>query len=113
MWAVTTAASVLLLVLLAVRRNYRTYPAFAFYIFVNLALGISLFIIYRQLGFSSRAAWLYAWGMQAVAIGARALAVVEVCGRLLSRYPGVWALAKRILLMCAGLVLLYSGLAAR
>jgi hypothetical protein len=113
MWALTTAASVLVLVLLVVRKNYRTYPAFAFYIFVNLALGISLFIIYRRLGFSSRAAWLYAWGMQAVAVGARALAVVEICRHLLSRYPGVWALVRRILLMSAGLVLLYSSLAAR
>jgi hypothetical protein len=113
MWAVNTATGVVLLLLLAVRKNYRAYPAFTFYIFVNLALGISLFIIYRRWGFSSAASWLFAWGMQAVAVCARALAVTEVCRHFLSRYAGIWALAQRILLACAGLVLLYSGLAVR
>lgn len=113
MWAVNAAASVFLLVLLAMRKNYRVYPAFAFYILANLAVGLSLFIIYRRWGFSSTASWLFAWVIQALVVCARALAVVEVCRHLLSRYPGIWAFAKRVLLVCAGLVLLYSGLAAR
>jgi hypothetical protein len=113
MWAVNTATGAVLLLLLAVRKNYKAYPAFTFYIFINLALGISLFIIYRRWGFSSKASWLFAWGMQAVAVCARALAVAEVCRHFLSRYAGIWALAQRILLACAGLVLLYSGLAVR
>lgn len=113
MWAVNAAASVFLLVLLAMRKNYRVYPAFAFYILANLAVGLSLFIIYRRWGFSSTASWLFAWVIQALVVCARALAVVEVCRHLLSRYQGIWAFAKRVLLACAGLVLLYSGLAAR
>jgi hypothetical protein len=113
MWTVNAATSVFLLVLLAVRKNYRNYPAFTVYICANLALGISLFILYRRWGFSSRASWLFAWGMQVLVICARALAVVEICKHFLVRYPGIWALARRILLGCAGLVLLYSGLAAR
>jgi len=104
---------VALLAVLLVRKNYRAYPAFSFYISLNLVLGIFLFLIYRRLGFSSRASWYFAWGLQGVAIGARALAVAEVCKHILSRYPGIWALGKRILLGCAGLVLLYSGVAAR
>ncbi len=51
--------------------------------------------------------------MQALVLCARALAVTEVCKHLLSRYRGVWALAWRVLLACAAIVLLYSGLAAR
>jgi len=113
MWAVNTATSVILLVLLAVRRNYRAYPAFTFYILVNLVLGTSLYIIYSRWGFSSRMSWLLGWGTQVVVTCARALAVAEVCRHFLSRYPGVWALARRILLACVGLVLLYSSLAAR
>jgi hypothetical protein len=113
MWAVNTVAGVLLLMLLAVRKNYRVYPAFAFYIIVNQVLGISLFIIYRRWGFSPTASWRAAWGMQAVAICARALAVAELCRHLLSRYAGIWALAQRLLLVCVGLVLLNSGLAVR
>jgi hypothetical protein len=113
MWAVNTAAGAVLLLLLGVRKNYRAYPAFTFYIFVNLALGILLFMAYRRWGFSSTASWLSAWGLQAVAVCARALAVFELCKHMLSRYAGIWALAQRILLVCAGLVLLYSSLAAR
>jgi hypothetical protein len=113
MWAVNTATGVVLLALLVARKNYRAYPAFTFYIFVNLAQAILLFIIYRRWGFSSASSWRFAWGTQAVAICARALAVAEVCRHILARYVGIWALAQRILLVCAGLVLLYSGLAVR
>jgi hypothetical protein len=113
MCGVNTATGVFLLVLLAARKNYRAYPVFTFYIFVNLALGILMFFIYRRWGYSSTASWLLAWGLQAVAVCARALAVAEVCRHFLSRYPGIWALAQRLLLACAGLVLLYSGLAVR
>jgi len=113
LWAVTTAASVALLVLLVVRKNFRAYPAFSFYVLLNLVLGVFIFVIYRRLGFTSRASWFFAWGLQAVAVGARAMAVAEVCEHFLSRYPGIWALAKRVLLGSAGLVGLYSGFAAR
>jgi hypothetical protein len=111
LWAVNTATEVLVLVLLLVRKNYRAYPAFTFYIFTNLAQAILLFITYRRWGFSS--SWLFAWGTQIVVACARALAVAEVCGHFLSSYPGIWALARRLLVGCAGLVLLYSGLTAR
>jgi hypothetical protein len=112
-WAASTAAVVFILVLLAMLKNYRAYPAFTFYIFVNLAQAILLFIIYLRWGYHSRVAWFFGWGTQAVVVCARALAVAEICRHVLARYPGIWALAKRMLLMCAGLVLLYSGLAAR
>ena len=49
-WAVNSATSVLLLVLLAMRKNYRVYPAFTFYVLVNLASGGSQFLFYRHLG---------------------------------------------------------------
>src|SRR5260370_32158062 len=113
MWAVNTATGVLVLVLLLVRKNYRAYPAFTFYILVNLAQAILLFMAYRRWGFSSRPSWLFAWGTQIVVACARALAVAEVGGHFLSRYPGIWAPARRLFLWCAGLVLLYSGLAVR
>jgi len=51
--------------------------------------------------------------MQGAVICARALAVAEVCRHLLARYRGIWAMAWRILLACAALVLVYSIVAAR
>jgi hypothetical protein len=113
MWAVNFATGVFLLALLVVRKNYRFYPAFTFYIFTNLVLGILVFLFYHRWGGASRASWYFAWGMQALALCARALAVAEVCKHLLSRFRGIWALAQRVLAGCAVLVLLYSGVAAR
>ena len=40
----------------------------------------------------------------------RFLAVYEMAGRILARYVGIWALAKRVLLSVAPGVLLYSAL---
>jgi len=113
MWAVNIVAGVLLLVLLAVRKNYRAYPAFSLYVLLNLVLGILAFLVYSRLGFFSSASWRISWTMQALVICARGVAVMEVCKHLLSHYRGVWALAWRILLGSASLVLLYAGLAAK
>ena len=113
MWAVNTAAQVFLLILLAMRKNYRAYPGFAFYIFVNLCLNNSLFLVYRQWGYSSTVSWFLACAMQTVTVCARGFAVAEVCRHFLSRYPGIWALSQRLLIGTAGLVLVYSGFAAR
>ena len=99
--------------MLAVRKNYREYPAFSLYVLLNLVLGILVFLVYRRLGFFSNASWRIAWGMQALVLCVRGLAVMEACKRLLSHYRGVWALAWRVLLGCGSLVLLYAGLAAR
>src|SRR5260370_1957130 len=111
MWGGNKVAGVAFLVLGAVRKNYRGYPAFTFYIFVNVAVAISLFFVYRLWGFSSTVSWRIGWATQGVTVCARAWAVIEICRRFLSRYPGIWALAQRVLLADAGVVLLYSGVA--
>ena len=113
LWAVNIMTGALLVGLLAVRKNYRAYPAFSLYVLLNLILGALAFLVYRRLGFFSNASWRISWGMQALVLCARGLAVMEVCKHLLSHYRGVWALAWRVLLGCASLVLLYAGLAAR
>ncbi|HVS88423.1 MAG TPA: hypothetical protein VHF01_09415 [Candidatus Acidoferrum sp.] len=113
LWAVNVAVGVALAVLLVVRKNYRVYPSFTFYIFLNLIQAVLLFITYHRWGFNSVIAWRIFWLTLGVVICARALAVAEICRHLLSRYRGVWALAWRILLLCAAVVLSYSILAAR
>jgi hypothetical protein len=113
LWAVNAAVGVVLLLLLAVRKNYRAFPAFSLYILMNLALGVLALLMYRRWGISSPSSRRIGWGMQGVVICARALAVAEVCRHLLARYRGIWALAWRVLLACALLVLVYSSVAAR
>jgi hypothetical protein len=72
-----------------------------------------LFAIYRFWGFGSPVAVNLAWGTQGLVIAARAMAVGEICRRVLGVYRGIWALAWRTLLVIAGLVLLYSFAVAR
>ena len=112
LWAMNSGMGAVLLVLLAVRKNYRVFPAFSAYVMLNLGLGVLALLVYRRWGFSSRLSWQIAWGMQGAVICARALAVAEVCRGVLGRYRGIWALAWRMLLGCAVLVLVYSSLAA-
>jgi len=112
-WVVNTLAGVLLLLLVVGRRNDRIIPAFTLYLLTNTALNVWAFLTYKEWGYLSGRYWWFAWGMQIVAISARALAVGEYCRRLLARYRGIWNLAWRILLMCAGGLLIYSCVAAK
>lgn len=112
-WAVNTVVGAILLCSLAIRKTYRAFPAFSLYLFVNLVSGASAFFVYRVWGFSSPSSLRIAWAMQTVVICARALAVTELCRRALARYRGIWALAWRGLLSCAGLVLVYSSVASK
>jgi hypothetical protein len=62
-------------------------------------------------GFSAFFLWLN-WGMRVVAIGARALAVAELCNHLLARYRGIWGLAWRVLFAFAASGLIHASIAA-
>jgi hypothetical protein len=108
LWAADVAGKIVLLIFLAVRKNYSLYPTFCFYLLTSLAHDAVTFVTYQRWGFASSAAWRIGWTSQAVVICARALAVAELCRYVLAQYKGVWALAWRILLTSAGLVLLYS-----
>jgi hypothetical protein len=108
LWAANVAAGVALGGLLGFRKNYRVYPAFSSYIFLNLIQAALLFIALKRSGFSSDALWRIGWPTQGAVLFVRSLAVAELCRHLLARYKGVWALAWRLLLGCAVLVLVYS-----
>lgn len=113
LWIVNLGIGAFLLLLLVARGNFRHYPTLTTYLALNLILGIAAFGVYHRWGFFSGPAWKIAWSMQGLVIFARAAAAVEVCRHMLGRYRGVWALAWRVLLACAGLVLIYSLLAAK
>ena len=96
LWAVNVAAEATLAALLVLRKNYRLYPAFFFYVLLAIIRDILLFVTYRQWGFNSMIAWRVSWVTLGVVICARALAVTEVCRHLLGRFRGIWALAWRL-----------------
>ncbi len=102
-----------LLVSLLYRRNHRVVPFFFAYVFFNLLQGFVLFGSYRIWGFTSPLSNRIAWGTQGLVIISRALAVAEICRRVLGRYRGIWALAWRMLVATAAVVLLYSWAVAK
>src|SRR2546428_11512360 len=95
LWAVNIMTGALLVGLLAVRKNYRAYPAFSLYVLLNLILGALAFLVYRRLGFFSNASWRISWGMQALVLCARGLAAVGGCQHLLCHHRGGWGPAWR------------------
>jgi hypothetical protein len=113
LWVANVSIGVLLAALLVVRKNYRVFPAFSCYILVNLIQALLLFLGSTRWGFSQAAQWLMGSLTESAVLIARALAVAEICRRLLSRYRGVWALAWRVLVLSAGVVFFYSILLAR
>jgi hypothetical protein len=113
LWAANVVGKIVLLIVLAVRKNYRLYPTFFFYLLTSLAHDAVTFVTYQRWGFTSLTAWRVFWASQAVVLSARALAVTEVGRHLLARYRGVWALAWRLLLAGAALVLICSLIIAK
>jgi hypothetical protein len=113
LWGVSVALKWGLLVLFVFRKNYRTFPLFFTYVLVTAVQSPVLFVSYRTWGFQSVASGNIAWGTQGLVIAARGLAVAEICRRILGVYRGIWALASRLLLATAGLVLEYSWAVAR
>jgi hypothetical protein len=111
LWAITVLLEALLAALLLYRKNYRTFPFFFAYLVTAITQSAILFCCYQIWGFRSRASEVASWSTQGVVLAARALAVLEICRRILARYRGIWALAWRLLLASAILVLLYSVVA--
>jgi hypothetical protein len=95
------------------RKNYRVYPLFFAYILAILVQNLVIALSYRLWGFSSAVSFRIRWGTQSVVIVARALAVVEICRRILSKYSGIWALGWRIFFSMATVVLVYSWAVVR
>jgi len=108
LWAATTLVTVILLGLILARRLELKFPFLTAYLGVNLLQTAVQLSLYEIFGFQSDVTYAVAWALQAVVILARALATGEFCYALLGRYLGVWALAKRILLYSAVMVLALS-----
>ncbi len=112
-WDFSLLLRFLVLGLLLFRNNVRSFPFFSLYLSVNFVQAWVIVVTYKVWGDSTPIAFKIAWGSEALVICARALAVAELCRLLLAAYRGVWALAWRVLLSCALLVLLYSAFVSK
>jgi hypothetical protein len=102
-----------LVVLLLYRKNFRVFPFLFSYALLNLVQGFAIIEFYRIWGFESAMTLKLAWGTQGLVTFARALAVAEICHRILAKYSGIWRLAWRLLLVTGTAISLYAVAAAR
>lgn len=108
LWAITMLLATGLAALVVGRKNYKAYPLFFAYILAMLAQNLIIALTYRLWGFSSAVSFKIGWGTQSAVIVVRALAVAEICRRVLAKYQGIWALGWRISLATATFVLAYA-----
>ena len=108
-WIVTTGLEVLVCALIYRRGLYRKLPFFAAYLTLLVASEGLAWAVYGVFGFGSWTAYDYGWIAHAILLAARGLAIAELCFRMLRSYPGIWALAWRILLAVSFVFLLHAA----
>jgi hypothetical protein len=82
----------------------KVLPFFAAYSSMLLASAVSVWLVYRMMGFNSLAAYYCYWISLLLNAGMRSLAIAELCRYKLRAYRGIWELVWRVL---AGLSLLF------
>jgi hypothetical protein len=108
LWAVTMLLAVGFAALILWQRNFKTYPQFFAYVAAVLMQNLAFVLSYRLWGFSSEVAFRIGWSAQGLVTLARALAVAEICHRILAKFPGIWGLAWRLLLAAAAFISFYA-----
>ena len=112
-WNLSVILRVFLIFLLIFRKNVQLFPFFAAYLLANVGKALALMIAYKVWGFRALPTYHVAWSMEAVVTCSRALAVAELCRLMLGAYRGIWSLASRVLLSCAGLIIIYAAITAK
>ena len=96
-WELSVAIQLVVCAMLFVKGNFRRIPFFTAYVLSNVFQAAALYVIYRQLGYGSRSAALFAWWSQCVPQLLRVLAISEVLRLILKPYRGIWGLGWRVL----------------
>jgi len=112
-WAVTTTLECTLLGFLAWRRTYRSFPLFAVYGLAIVLQSVATAVLYRRAELEREQVWNIAWGTQAVVTVMRSLALVELVKKMLARYSGIWAFARRVLLSAGAVVILFAAVSSK
>jgi hypothetical protein len=107
-WALTTALELSLVAQLLRRKLGRIYPFFFAYLLSVILQSAASVVLYRHADIDKVAFWKIAWGMQGMVVTIRALTLVELNRKVLSPYKGIWALARRLLLGVAVVVIVYD-----
>lgn len=107
-WAFTTMLELVLLAQSVRLKIGRSYPAFFAYLVSVILQSIAVAILYRIHNLDEVTTWSIAWATQGVVVFMRFLVVVELNRKVLRRYVGIWALARKLLLGVAAVVIAYD-----
>lgn len=107
-WAFIAILELVLLVQSVRLKIGRSYPAFFAYLVAVIVQSIAVAILYRMHNLDEVTTWSIAWATQGVVVFMRSLVVVELNRRVLRRYVGIWALARKLLLGVAAVVIVYD-----
>jgi hypothetical protein len=109
-WAATTLCELVLIIYLIRGRLVRSYFWLFLYLCCTVLQSVLVVITYSLLNdFRGAATRNIIWSSQAVVLTMRFSAVCEMARRILARYSGIWALAQRLLLVVAAVVLIYTA----
>jgi hypothetical protein len=107
-WALTTVLELALFVQIIRRKIGRVYPLFFAYLVSVILQSIAVAALYRTANLGKMTVWKLAWITQGLVVFLRALAVVELNRRVLRRYIGIWALARKLFFGVAAAVIVYD-----
>jgi len=113
LWAATMLLAIALATLVFWQRSYKAYPLFFTYILAVLIQNLVFVLSYRLWGFSAGVTFRITWSAQGLVTLARALAVAEICHRILAKFRGIWGLAWRLLLAAVAFISLYAWTVSR
>jgi len=107
-WATTALLQVVVLFFILRQKLFRVHPAFSAYILATFLQSVLVGWAGRHWGGQSIQYFDIAWGIQAIVICARWLAVMEIARQVLAGYTGIWKLASSILFVLCLAILIYA-----
>ena len=105
----TLAAVAILCGFVFASKTQKVLPFFAAYSSMLLASAVSVWLVYRMMGFRSLAAYYCYWISLLLNAGMRSLAIAELCRYKLRAYRGIWGLVWRMLAGLSMLFLLHAA----
>ena len=112
-WAATTVLEAVLLFYLFRRKAGRVHPLFCIYISGTMLQSLLGAWASHHWGGPSMQYFNIAWGAQAVVVGMRWLAVIEIARRVFAGYSGIWRLVSIILFFLCIDILIFSVVISR
>lgn len=112
LWAMGTGLKLLLCAAVFYRRLHRRLPIFASYSVLLVGEVVFVWAAYRIYGYTSAMAWYAFWAASGLVLCARGAVIAELCWTVFKAYPGLWALARRTLLLSGGALLGIASVSA-